>query len=517
MLLLAWLAATPCLAAKPAPRPAKPLRPAAHPPVAAPAAPMDAPAAADPGADAAAGPAAPAAGPAGVRGEEALALAVGAQQELLVAEGLERLAIGDPALADAMVLRGAPGTPGARVIVTGKAPGRTTLLLWPRGAQAAVRRAVQVSALPAGPLDGAAPQARVEVAGRALALAGSLPDARAHREAMAVLSQSAGAAAAGPSGGAPGAAAAGRVGIVDRSDIAVRSGTVQVDVKVVEFSRSLLKAAGINLVGTRSNGFAFAVASPGSLRNYALGGDNGGAQGSGAGGAGFETQSPVAQAFNLLLGFRKAGIVGNLAILEGNGLARVLAEPTLVALSGQSASFLAGGEIPVPVPQGLGTVSIQYKPFGVGLTLTPTVLSEDRIALKVAPEASDLDFTNALSINGATVPALTTRRVDTMVELGDGESFVIGGLVSRSTASNVDKVPLLGDLPILGAFFKRQTYQQNEKELVIVVTPRLVQPIARGAELAPLLPGRAEQREPRVWAPWLLGGAAQDAMPGFSR
>jgi pilus assembly protein CpaC len=469
-------------------------------------------------------PAEPGAAPtAAASQDEPLPVTVGTQQEILVPEGLDRLAVGDPAVADALVTRTAPGAIGARVLVTGKAPGRTTLLLWPRGARTAVRRLVQVSALPSGPLV-AAPAvagggARVEAVGRTLALAGSLPDAQAHREAMAMLAQAAGAGAgAGAAPGAPGAAgaagaAATRGGVMDRSQVAVRSGTVQVDVKVVEFSRNVLKAVGINLMGSRDNGFQFAVSSPGSLRSFASGG---GGSGQTSGGA-FDTVLPVAQAFNLVLGFNKAGIVGNLGILEGNGLARVLAEPTLVALSGQSASFLAGGEIPVPVPQGLGTVGIQFKSFGVGLTLTPTVLADDRIALKVAPEASDLDFTNALTLNGATVPALTTRRVDTMVELGDGESFVIGGLVSRNTVSSVDKVPLLGDLPILGAFFKRQSYQQTEKELVIIVTPRLVQPIARDTDLGPLLPGRGEQRDGRAWAPWLLGGGAQDAMPGFSR
>jgi pilus assembly protein CpaC len=224
----------------------------------------------------------------------------------------------------------------------------------------------------------------------------------------------------------------------------------------------------------------------------------------------------LAQAFNLVFSSSRSGIVTNLGILESNGLARVLAQPTLVALSGQSASFLAGGEIPVPVPQGLGTISIQYKPFGIGLSLTPTVLSNDRIALKVAPEASDLDYNNSVTINGIAVPAITTRRVDTMVELGDGESFIIGGLVSRITLSNVDKIPLLGDIPILGAFFKSQSYTQNEKELVIVVTPHLVKPIAKGTNLRSMLPGQGEQRNGPVWESYLGGAASPDALPGFS-
>jgi len=118
----------------------------------------------------------------------------------------------------------------------------------------------------------------------------------------------------------------------------------------------------------------------------------------------------------------------------------VLASPSLTALSGQSASFLAGGELPIPVAGGLGTTTIMYKPFGIGLTVTPTVLAANRIALKVAPEASEIDYSNAIVSEGVSIPAITTRRADTTLELGDGESFVIGGLVSRTTRSNVSKV-----------------------------------------------------------------------------
>ena len=167
------------------------------------------------------------------------------------------------------------------------------------------------------------------------------------------------------------------------------------------------------------------------------------------------------------------------------------------------------------MPQSFGNVTIEYKPFGIGLTVTPTVLADDRIVLKVAPEASDLDYTNAVTLNGVSVPAITTRRADTMVELGDGESFVIGGLVSSSTVSNLNKVPILGDLPILGTFFKNVNYQQNEKELVIVVTPHLVRPIARGTSL-PLTPGEAnEQHNAPVWQSYLFGAAEQRCVTGF--
>ncbi|MDP9968018.1 pilus assembly protein CpaC [Variovorax paradoxus] len=399
----------------------------------------------------------------------------GTQKELLISKGIERMAIADEAVAGVALTRQSPNSPAARLIVTGKAAGRTTLMIWEKGQSTATVYAL-------------------EVRRRASTLSGSLNSMTAHQEARD---------AAMAAGGEKSA-------LIDRSVVNVRSSTVQVEVKIVEFNRSVLKQAGLNIFSTRanSNGFSFGVFTPSSLGSTTFS-SNGSISG--------EYNNPLAQAFSLLFNFGKAGIGLNVGFLEGNGMARVLAEPTLVALSGQSASFLAGGELPVPAPQGLGTTSIEYKPFGIGLTLTPTVLSNDRIVLKVAPEASDLDYTNSLSIGGVAVPAISTRRADTTVELGDGESFIIGGLVSRTTTSNADKVPLLGDIPVLGTFFKQNKYQMNEKELVILVTPHLVKPIARGTDLGPYLPGGAEQRDGPVWRAHLLGPASGATVPGFSR
>ena len=294
---------------------------------------------------------------------------------------------------------------------------------------------------------------------------------------------------------------------MDLSSVQLKSNVVQVDVKVVEFNKNLMKEVGINLVSssnTNSHGFRFGVVSKGALKTDSSMG-------------GFPIASPISSAFNLLMTLEKAGVGLNIGMLEGNGLARVLAAPTLVALSGQSANFLSGGEVPVPVPAGTGMVAIQYKPYGIGLTVSPTVLSNDRIVLKVAPEASELDYSNTVTLNNATIPSISTRRADTTVELGDGESFVIGGLVSRTTTSNTDKVPLLGDLPILGVLFKTQQFSQKEKELAIVVTPRLVKPLAREVNVDALLPGQTEQRNGSVWAPWALGALSRSVAPGFSR
>src|SRR5690606_15472237 len=162
--------------------------------------------------------------------------------------------------------------------------------------------------------------------------------------------------------------------------------------------------------------------------------------------------------------------------LEGSGFAYTLSQPSLVAMSGQSASFLAGGEFPVPVPMSnSNNFTIQFKEFGVRLTLTPTVVSANRIILRVAPEVSELDFNNGVSVAGPSVPALNVRRTDTGVQLANGESFVISGLVSTRNQAMVDKLPGLGDVPVLGAFFRSSRIDREERELLMIVTPHLVQ------------------------------------------
>jgi pilus assembly protein CpaC len=170
--------------------------------------------------------------------------------------------------------------------------------------------------------------------------------------------------------------------------------------------------------------------------------------------------------------------------LETRGVVKTLAEPNLVVLSGETASFLAGGEFPVPVPQtGAGqaaTITIEFKEFGVSLSFTPTVLGEGLINLVVAPEVSALDFTTGVTVLGTTVPGLTTRRASTTVELRDGQSLAIAGLLQDNFTDNIKQFPWLGDIPILGALFRSTDYQTEQTELVIVVTPRLVTPVMAG-------------------------------------
>lgn len=176
--------------------------------------------------------------------------------------------------------------------------------------------------------------------------------------------------------------------------------------------------------------------------------------------------------------------------LEKKGLAKILAEPNLVALSGQEANFLAGGEIPIPVAQSggvgtNGTITITYKEFGVGLRFTPTVLDRDRINLKLLSEVSAIDPTNSFNVgNGISVPALSTRRAGTSVEMGDGQSFAIAGLMQSNMKNAIQQLPGLGSLPVLGALFRSTDFQNDESELVIIMTVHLVKPVKQRDMLA---------------------------------
>ena len=191
--------------------------------------------------------------------------------------------------------------------------------------------------------------------------------------------------------------------------------------------------------------------------------------------------------------FRIGGlnIDATLNALERKGAVTTLAEPTLVALSGETASFLAGGEFPIPVAQGSGggdngvAISVQFKPFGVSLAFTPTVLADGVINLEVAPEVSSIDPTASIVINNLRVPGLQTRRAKTTVELRDGESFAMAGLLRRDFQDTVRQFPILGSIPIIGALFRSSNFQKEETELVIIVTPRLVKPVRAAAMRLP--------------------------------
>ncbi|MDH4083648.1 MAG: type II and III secretion system protein family protein [Nitrospira sp.] len=251
---------------------------------------------------------------------------------------------------------------------------------------------------------------------------------------------------------------------------------VMLEVRVAEMNRELIRRLGVNFTGIGNDFFGLSVL--GNLTSIAGLAYTGGTP---------ALASGVTQAIQGAFGFNAGGTtwIGFVDALKEENLLKVLAKPTLMALNGQEAAFLAGGEFPIPVPQAFGLVTIQFKKFGVGLVFTPNVLDRKHISLNVAPEVSELDFSNALRTQGFTVPAISTRRAATTIELADGQSFAIGGLLRDNVRESVKKVPFLGEIPILGALFRSSSFQKSETELVIIVTPHLVKPLDMTAQTLP--------------------------------
>lgn len=373
----------------------------------------------------------------------------GLQETLALPGTVTRVAVGEPTIADVAVID------QRTLLLQGRKPGETSLMVWTACASQPQRMLVQVPLTPAEPT----PAQRLSQ--------------RQPPEVLATL----------PS-------------------------QIQADIRFVELSRSRLIEVGSRLQGGRasnlflSQGSNATTVTPGNV----------------AASVGFPLDNG---AFNIVWGGGSGRFLAAINLLEQNGYAYTLSQPSLVAMSGQSAYFLAGGEVPIPVPQGsLGAVAIEYKEFGVRLTLTPTILGNQQILLKVAPEVSDLDFANAITLQGSTIPALRIRRTDTTISLADGESFIISGLVGRSTVSNVSKMPGLADIPILGAFFRSNRFQSDDRELLMIVTPRLVRPLKAGTNLPPL-PGEHLRRYDPTPGQILLDGPVAPykgpAPVGFSR
>ncbi|MCW5784437.1 MAG: type II and III secretion system protein family protein [Nitrospirales bacterium] len=252
---------------------------------------------------------------------------------------------------------------------------------------------------------------------------------------------------------------------------------VMMEVKVAEMQRGLMKRLGVNFKRAQKNHRDFSIGLINKLSTIDAYDPFPVQQSSQTTTLQFPDVRTLAS--NLVLGFGIGQDLWTLFLdlLKEHSLSKTLAEPTLIAESGQAAEFLVGGEYPVPIPQQLGQVTIKYKEFGVGLKFTPTVLSEGRISVIVNPEVSELDFANGVQLNGFIVPALTTRRVKTVVELGDGQSFAIAGLLQDNIKETVSKYPFLGDIPVLGALFRSTSFQKNETELIVIVTPHLVKPL----------------------------------------
>jgi pilus assembly protein CpaC len=263
---------------------------------------------------------------------------------------------------------------------------------------------------------------------------------------------------------------------------------VMLEVRFVEASRSASRDLGVNwqvvqqqLTSTGTNGVSLATGLAGTVSGAA----------------------PFATVVGSMLG---NGVKADTLVkaLEERGIVRRLAEPNLIALSGDTASFLAGGEFPIPVASTLGQITVEFKRYGVGLAFTPTVLDDGQINLKIEPEVSQIDPTTVVTINGITIPALIVRRANTTVELRDGQSFAIAGLLQATNTTNQSQLPWLADVPVLGTLARSAAFQKKETDLVIIVTPRLVRPARPGDVLRTPLDSSKPANDPDLY---LLGQA----------
>jgi pilus assembly protein CpaC len=285
-------------------------------------------------------------------------------------------------------------------------------------------------------------------------------------------------------------------------------------------SRTALKQIGVNLWHRSPDNYSVGLFTPQSVTPtpakqppFTLEDGSGGLVGEippmGGNGTSIVTP-PIVGAFSAIFGLGNDydyPFAAALSVLANRGFARTLAEPTLVALNGEKASFLAGGEFPVPLPTGLGQIAIEWKKFGVQLEFVPTIVNET-IQLRMEMTVSDLDFSLGIKLNNVTVPGLIKRFSATTVRLRDGQSFAVAGLLSDKVRSNVDKVPWLGDLPILGTLFRSTRYQREETELLVVVTARLVRPLGE----RPRLPGEDTRADPSDLELFFLG--IHESRPG---
>jgi pilus assembly protein CpaC len=277
---------------------------------------------------------------------------------------------------------------------------------------------------------------------------------------------------------------------------------VNLQVKIAEVNRSLVKSIGVNLATLdTTGGFQFGIQQGGSVAFDPK---------SGAPTfAGVDGGTSIA-GFGKLLG---VDIGSALDLAETQGLVTTLAQPNLTALSGETASFLAGGEFPIPISQDIGTVTIQYKQYGVSLAFTPTVLADGRISMRVRPEVSELTNEGSLRLNGFNVPGITTRRAETTIELGSGQAFMIGGLLRNTQTNSIDRAPGLGNIPILGALFRSTSFRKSETELVIVVTPYLVKPVSANQIALPTDGFKAATDAERVFLGKLESGKTGEKRP----
>jgi pilus assembly protein CpaC len=426
------------------------------------------------------------------RDDRTLEIPVGGSVSVRVPMPFERVVVGDPTTCDVVSL------PGNQLLVTAKGAGETQVTVWSRGGGTLayhVLASVPVAGLNQALRDAIPGEEDIvaHAAGGAVYLTGTVTEA-ASVEAATRLANTL-------------LAGSGRKAteIVNLMNVST-SQQVQVQLKFVEVSRTSLRQMGFNAWykgATESSG----MLGPNDPRNYNDPTQNftGPVPNSNPGpGAMPVITTPVQGAFALSFASGRWGpLSATLALLEGKGVAKTLSEPTLVASSGEKAHFIVGGEYPIPVPDPLGRVIIQFKPYGAQLTFTPTVTGQDQIHLDLDAIVSDIDKQNVTTVGSSQVPGIITRESSTSVRMRDGQSFAIAGLLSDRITANDNRVPFLGDIPLLGALFRSTNYQRNEEELVVLVSVKLVKPMDPGE--VPNLMTEDEFNDPGDLQLFLLG------------
>jgi pilus assembly protein CpaC len=402
---------------------------------------------------------------------QVLHLTVGQSKVIRSIYPITRISVADPEIADIILIS------EKEVYVNGLSPGVTNLSIWGKNRFTSATVTVEADlTLLKEKLHQILPGQNIEVkaAGSSVVLSGEVSGPLAQDTALTLAGNWAG-----------GPVANRRQNVVNLLHVGGVQ-QVMVEVRLAEIDRTILDRMGINWTALAPQGNIYAqqinaIAALQSLSRVFLGGTGTGASG------GTSTSFTQSLSANIegIAGFKMGGLIWTMFfdILKQNNLGRVLAEPNLVTTSGQQASFLAGGEYPVPVPQsGVGgtTITIDYKKYGVGLNFTPTVLDGDKIAMRLEPEVSELDPSTTVTISGFTIEGLLVRRMSTHLEVHDGQTIAMAGLLKNEDRNIVNKFPWVGDVPILGNLFRSSSWQKQETELVVLVTPHLVKPVTPG-------------------------------------
>lgn len=398
---------------------------------------------------------------------ETIQLVIGKSKLINVPVSIKRVSIGDPKIADIRVLR---QKKPAELYIRGVAPGVTNLILWKSDDNYYKTYDLHISVDMAQlkrKLKEVLPEEniKVEAAGRCVILSGEVSSTANLSTAVELAETFVHAFSKVESGASQEKDGEGVK--VEKREVAVEpkvinlmqvGGVQQVmlEVRVAEMGRKLMRELGINwsYISTDLTISYFNELTKGVTGRFAYFGSG-------------------------------KSWTGAIDALNTEGVIKILAKPTLITLSGENAEFLAGGEFPVPVPSDWGEVKIEWKKYGVELQFTPRVLSNDKISMTVMPKVSELDYEHAVEFWGFVIPALTSRFASTTVELDDGQSFAIAGLLNETIYENIEKFPVLGDIPVLGALFRSSEFRKHKTELVIIVTPHLVKPLDMAKQTLP--------------------------------